>query len=69
MNYNFPMIPNNYNQLMDPLYRIQLIEQELQRLRNTITNLENRISRLEDNKNTNNFNSNVSNKEDGLYML
>ena len=69
MNYNFPMIPNNYNQLMDPLYRIQLIEQELQRLRNTITNLENRINRLEDNKHNNNFNSNVSNKEDGLYML
>lgn len=69
MNYNIPINPVNYNQIMDPLYRIQLIEQELQRLRNSITNLENRINKLEDNKTINYFNSNVSNKEEGLYML
>ena len=60
MNYNIPML--------DPLYRIQFLEQEILKLKNNILVLENKISKLEDNKN-NNFNSNVSNKEDGLYML
>lgn len=59
----------NYNIPMDPIYRIQMLEQEILKLKNNILILENRISKLEDNKNNNHFNSNVSNKEDGLYML
>lgn len=59
----------NYNISMDPIYRIQLLEQEILKLKNNILILENRINKLEDNKTINYFNSNVSNKEEGLYML
>ena len=59
----------NYNIPMDPIYRIQLLEQEILKLKNNILILENRINKLEDNKTINYFNSNVSNKEEGLYML
>lgn len=66
MNYNIPL---NYNIPMDPIYKIQLLEQEILKLKNDILVLENKVNRIEDNKKNNNFNTNVSNKEDGLYML
>ena len=69
MNYNIPLNSINYNQVMDPFFRIQILEQELQRMKNIINNLDNRVSKLEDNKNSNYLDSNVSNKDQGLYML
>ena len=69
MNYNMPINPVNYNQVMDPFFKIQTSELEIQKMKNNIMTLENRIYKLEEQKNNNHFNSNVSNKEDGLYML
>ncbi len=69
MNYNLPINPVNYNQVMDPFFKLQMLELEIQKMKNTIMSLENRIYKLEDSKNKNNYNSNVTNKEDGLYML
>ena len=64
MNYNMPF-PN-----FDPFIKINMLEQEIIKLKSKINTLEERINSIENTHNKNGYlNSNVGNNNDSLYML